>query len=50
MPRPPCRSIIAPAQGPTAADATMAAEKAAKTMTGLVPRSRAIGVASTAGR
>jgi len=39
-----------PAQGPTIAETTMAAENAAKIMTGLMPRSAAIGVASTAGR
>jgi hypothetical protein len=39
-----------PDQGPTKADATSDAEKAAKTVGVAMPRSRAIGAASIAGR
>jgi hypothetical protein len=48
--RPPCRSISRPASGPSAPDASSAAENAAKTIPGDTPRSRAIGSASSAGR
>ena len=48
--RPPCRSMSRPDQGPKKADTTSATEKAAKTVGVAMPRSRAIGAASIAGR
>lgn len=47
---PPKRSIARPAEGPSAAETISATEKAAKTVDGAMPRSRAIGTASMAGR
>ena len=48
--RPPQRSIARPANGPSAADTSRASENAANTVGTPTPRSRAIGVASIAGR
>ena len=48
--RPPHRSMAPPARGPSSAETTRATEKAAKTVGIDVPRSRAIGAASIAGR
>ena len=49
--RPPCRSIRRPAHGPTSAETTSAAEKAANTVAELLkPNSRAMAEASKAGR
>ena len=48
--RPPQRSIARPANGPSAADTSSASENAANTVGAVTPRSRAIGVASIAGR
>ncbi len=48
--RPPKRSIARPAIGPTSAETTSAAEKAANTAAGARPRSRAIGAARIAAR
>jgi hypothetical protein len=47
---PPCRSMALPAAGPSSADTTSAAEKAANTVGVLTPRSFAIGTARMAGR
>ncbi len=48
-PRPPKPSILAPAQGPTIAETTIAMENAPNTQTGERPRSSAMGTARTAG-
>lgn len=48
--RPPCRSMARPAKGPTTAATTSAAENAANTVRVDTPRSRAIALASMAGR
>src|SRR3989338_6879603 len=48
-PRPPIRSIRAPAQGPIVAETTTAMENAPNTQTGDRPKLAAIGAARTAG-
>jgi hypothetical protein len=49
-PRPPCRSITRPTQGPSSAVSSTEAEKAAKTALGGRAKSRAIGPARIADR
>ena len=48
--RPPNRSICRPMRGPSSAEITSAAEKAAKIQLADMPRSRPIGSARIAGR
>ena len=48
--RPPWRSMAWPASGPSSAETMSARENAAKTVGVLIPRSRAMGAASMAGK